>query len=92
MAAFAFGLLTIWVNAGDAAALKLASPLYCAVMEWVPAGSDEIVRLADPATKGTSLEMGVAPSKKATLPVAEAGATLAVKVRESPPGQDSSPP
>src|SRR5512136_253763 len=42
------GLFTVCDNGGDVDPLKVASPLYCAVMEWVPTGNDEIVRLADP--------------------------------------------
>ena len=68
----------------DVPALKFASPLYCAVMEWLPTPSAEVVKLAVPALSGMLPEMAVAPSKNVTLPVAEAGATLAVKVSDVP--------
>ena len=40
--------------------------------------------LADPPTRGNSPETGAPPSKNVTVPVAEFGATFAVKVRKSP--------
>jgi hypothetical protein len=83
-AEFTLGLFTVCDNGGDVAPLKVASPLYCAVMEWVPADNVEIAKLADPATTGTLPEMPVLLSKNTTLPAAELGATFAVKVRESP--------
>jgi len=50
----------------------------------VPTDKVEIVTLADPAVKGRLPEMAVGPSKNTTVPVAAEGATVAVKVRESP--------
>ena len=43
-----------------------------------------MVKLVDPPTRVTSPEMGVLPSKKTTVPVAELGVRFAVKVRVSP--------
>src|ERR1700753_2676891 len=77
-------LTMVSASAGDVPPLKPASPLYCAVREWLPAASADVVKLAVPALRGTLPEMAVAPSKKVTLPVAEVGATLAVKVRAAP--------
>jgi len=84
VAEFAFGLLMVWVRAVDTAASKVASPLYCAMMEWVPIASVEIVKLADPDERDIAPEMGVPPSMNVTVPVAEAGEMFAVKVSESP--------
>ncbi len=53
-------------------------------MEWLPALNAEEVKLAEPLTRGRLPEMAVSPSKKITLPVAEAGVTLAVKVSAVP--------
>lgn len=78
------GAFTVCKNAGEVAALNVASPLYCAVMECVPADKADVVMLAEPPTSGRSPEMGVLPSKNVTVPVAALGVTLAVKVRESP--------
>ena len=81
---FAFGLFTVCKNAEDIEPLKLPSPLYCAVMECIPNGSDDVVKLAVPPTRVTSPAMALLPSKKTTVPVAELGVTFAVKVRASP--------
>lgn len=78
------GLLTICDNAADVAPLKVASPLYCAVIECVPTDNVEFVKLAEPAVRGRLPEIAVLPSKNTTDPVAEMGVTVAVKVRESP--------
>lgn len=79
-----FGEFTVSSNGADELALKPVSPLYCAVIECVPMDRLEMVRLADPPASGNSPEMTLAPSKNVTVPVAEAGATVAVKVSESP--------
>ena len=81
---FAFGLFTVCENAADVEPLKLASPLYCAVMECIPNDNDDVVMLAVPPTKVTSPEIALLPSKKTTVPVAEVGVTFAVNVRVSP--------
>src|SRR6476646_11966628 len=81
---FAFGLFTVCDNTGDVEPLKLASPLYCAVMECIPKDNCDVVMLAVPPTRVTSPEIGLFPSKKTTVPVAELGVTFAVKVRASP--------
>lgn len=80
----ALGLFTVCANAAELDPLKAASPLYCAVMAWAPNNNDEVVKLAAPPVSGTSPEIAIPPSKKTTVPVAELGATVAVKVRESP--------
>lgn len=89
---FALGLFTVCNSAADVPPLNLASPLYCAVTEWVPKDKVEMVTLAEPVTKGSSPEMAVEPSKKTTAPVAVEGATFAVKVRASPVSAGLVPP
>jgi hypothetical protein len=65
------------------AALKLASPLYTAVMVWLPATSEEVLRVATPLDK-VPWPSGVVPSRKLTVPVGVAAVenTVAVKRRE----------
>lgn len=79
-----FGEFTICCNGAERPALKVASPLYCAVIACAPMGRVEVVKLAEPATRATASEMGVDPSKNVTVPVAELGLTVAVKLSESP--------
>lgn len=64
--------------------LKLASPLYCAVMECVPEASAVVENLATPLLTAIAFEMGVVPSKNTTVPVAEPGVTAAVKAAGEP--------
>ncbi len=82
--ALALGVLMVSVSAGEVALLNVSSPLYCAVIECVPADKVAIVKLAEPDTMGTLPEIAVAPSKNTTLPVAEPGVTFAANVKESP--------
>lgn len=88
---FAFGLFTVCENAADVEPLKLASPLYCAVMECIPKDNCDVAMLAVPPTRVTSPEMELLPSKKTTVPVAELGVTFAVKVRASPTSDGFAP-
>src|SRR5262249_10454221 len=71
---------TVCCNTAEVEPLKFASPLYWAVMEWLPAPRAEVLKLAVPPARGRFPEIATVPSKKTTLPVADAGATLAVKV------------
>src|SRR5262249_13602886 len=80
----ALELLTVSTRGTDVAPLNVASPLYITVIECVPDARAEVVTLADPAFRGRLPEISVVPSKKTTVPVAVGGATVAVKVRESP--------
>lgn len=75
---------TFWINGAEVDGLVLASPLYCAVMEWLPATSDGTINIAVPLLRGRFPEMAIDPSKKTTVPVAEAGIMLTVNVSESP--------
>jgi hypothetical protein len=68
--------------------LKLLSPLYSAVMVWVPTVSDDMLKLALPLLRETVLRM-VEPSLKLTVPVGvpapgALAVTLAVKDTTSP--------
>jgi hypothetical protein len=74
---------TVTTTGVEVPLLKLASPLYCAVMEWLPA-LREVAKLAVPLLSGMLPEIAVAPSKKVTLPVAVLGATLAKNVSGVP--------
>lgn len=79
-----FGEFTVSSSGEDEPALKPASPLYSAVIECVPMDRPEMVKLTEPPARGNSPEMAFGPSKNVTVPVAEAGDTVAVKVSESP--------
>ena len=62
-------LLTAWGTVFDTApALKLAVPLYCAVMLWLATLSELVVKLAVPPTRST-VPREVVPSKNVTVPV-----------------------
>ena len=50
------------------AALKLASPLYTAVMAWLPAASEVVLRAATPLDR-VPWPSGIVPSRKLTVPV-----------------------
>jgi len=84
-------LFTVWIRAAETAPLKVASPLYCAVMVCVPPPSKAVLKLTVPLLSGRFPEMATVPSKKTTVPVAEAGATLAVKVSASPKTEGFAP-
>src|SRR6266481_3219913 len=63
---------------------KMRSPLYCAVMAWIPASAKIASKLAEPLTNGTDPRR-VEPSRNVTVPVGDPvlpgpGATLAVIV------------
>ena len=64
--------------------LKFASPLNRAERVCVPETSDVVVNLAVPLFTVTNPEICVAPSKNTTVPVAEVGETVAVKVAGEP--------
>ena len=52
----------------DVEVAKLVSPLYTAVMEWVPTEREEVASVAVPPDRAT-VPMVVAPSLKLTVPV-----------------------
>jgi hypothetical protein len=65
----------------------LESPPYEAASVWLPAASDEVVTVAVPPLRVT-LPRVVEPSWKVTVPVAEAGLTVAVRVTGCPKVED----
>jgi hypothetical protein len=73
--------LTVWVSEVDVLPAKFAFPLYWAVIECIPAPSDETPRLV--ALPETVLEPSETfPSKNVTVPVAvppPCGCIVAVK-------------
>ena len=60
----------------------MASPPYCAVIEWVPAASELVVRVETPLPI-VSVPREVVPSWKVTVPVAP-DVTVAVSVTLAP--------
>ena len=72
-------LFTVCVSAEDVLPVWLASPLYRAVMEWVPATRLEIENAATPFELSAEVPSVETPSMKVTVPVApEDGLTVAV--------------
>src|SRR5262249_19235516 len=72
--------LTVCVRAADVLAAKLASPLYTAVIEWLPRVSVAVANVAVPEALSVTALSVVAPSLNVTLPVAvpAPGATAAI--------------
>src|SRR5262245_66400769 len=77
------GTLTVWISAAELLAALLGSPLYCAVSEWLPTASEEIVKLAVPAAS-VPVPICVPPSNKLTDPVGESPVTVAVNFTGCP--------
>jgi len=69
------GTLTVWISAAEVLAALLGSPLYCAVSEWLPTASEEIVKLAMPAAS-VPVPICTPPSNKLTDPVGESPVTF----------------
>lgn len=69
------GTLTVWISAAEVLAALLGSPLYCAVSEWLPTASEEIVKLAVPAAS-VPVPICVPLSNKLTDPVGESPVTF----------------
>src|SRR5437867_3571076 len=61
-------LLTVWMTAADVLLLKLLSPRYSAVIEWLLTLSDEVVNRATPPLSALVVN-AVALSRNTTLPV-----------------------
>src|SRR5437868_14385497 len=78
---------TTWGSDVDVAAVYLALPAYCAVIECVPADNDALEQVAWLDTSGTLLQSVVAPSVKVTAPSASPllPVTVAVNVTAWPP-------
>src|SRR5262249_6667735 len=69
------GTLTVWISAAEVLAALLGSPLYCAVSEWLPTASEEIVKLAVPAAR-VPVPSCTPPSNKLPDPVGESPGTF----------------
>src|SRR5580698_4081719 len=78
---------TTCVNAGEVLAAKLVSPPYCAVIEWLPAVSADVINVATPPAPTAPVPIDVAPSRNVTVPVivpAVDDVTVAVNVTLAP--------
>src|SRR5262249_53449687 len=69
------GTLTGWSSASEVLAAVLGSALECAVSEWLPTASEEIVTLAMPAAS-VPVPICTPPSNKLTDPVGESPVTF----------------
>ena len=82
-----FALLTTWESVPEVLVVKLLSPLYTAVIEWVATERLDVVNDAEPPLIGTVPSVA-APSLKVTLPVGvpepDAGLTVAVNLTDWP--------
>ena len=65
-------------------AALLLSPLYCAVMVWLLALSDDVVKVAWPELSGAAGVCGLLSMLKVTLPVGKYPVTAAVNVTDWP--------
>src|ERR1019366_4364330 len=77
------GAVTTRLTTVDVLTLKLPSPLYAAVMLWVPAVSVEVENVATPLPFRAEVPSCVVPSRKLTVPVgapAVPGVVVAVNV------------
>jgi hypothetical protein len=61
--------LTIWVSGDDVLVAKLPSPLYTAVIEWLPTDSDVVLNVAVPLDSVPVPSAIAALSKNVTVPV-----------------------
>ena len=59
----------------------MESPPYFAVIEWLPTASEKIVKVAVLAAS-VAVPIGVAPSKRITVPVGENPVTFTVNVTD----------
>jgi len=77
---------TVWETADDVDALKLVSPPYTAVIEWVPTASAEVVNVACPLAFSVPVPSVDEPPRKVMVPegVPALLVTVAVKVTELP--------
>ena len=60
-------LFTVWIRAAETAPLKVASPLYCAVMVCVPPASKAVLKLTVPLLSGRFPEIAMFPSTSASV-------------------------
>ena len=76
-------------SAADVPPLKFESPLYTAVIEWVPSASDAVANVAFLLLLSVPVPSSVVPSMKVTVPVGvptpgATAATVAVNVTVAP--------
>ena len=71
------GTLTVCNNADEVLAALLVSPLYRAVIEWLPVVNDAVVIEAVPPAS-VAVPSCVPPSKNVTVPVGASPVTVAV--------------
>jgi hypothetical protein len=78
--------VTVCVNTADVLGLKLLSPLYLAVMEWLPTDRLDVVNEAILPVPSVDVPSETLPSRKVTVPVGVPGepVTVAVKVTAWP--------
>ena len=62
--------LTVWVIDADVLEVKLLSPLYAAVITWLPTPSELVESVALPVLSRVRVPRLIAPSLKVTVPVA----------------------
>jgi len=76
--------LTVWVSAVEVLPLKVASPLYTALIECAPPARLAVEKVAPPLASSADEPRVVLPSLKLTLPVGvpvpDEGVTVAVNV------------
>jgi hypothetical protein len=80
---------TVWVNADEVLGVKLESPLYTAVTEWLATDKTEVMNVAWSLLLRVPVPSMVVPSLKVTVPVGvpapgDTALTLAVKVSDCP--------
>jgi len=76
-------LFTVCESGADALPENEASPPYTAVIKWEPEAREEVEKLAMPPTT-VEVPRVVAPSLNVTVPLAEEGLIVAVKVTDAP--------
>src|SRR5205085_1089731 len=77
-------VFTVWIKGDDVLLAKTASPLYTAVMVWVPRVSAALVTVACPLLPTAPVPSVELPSKNVTVPVGVpllGGGTLTVAVK-----------
>src|ERR1043165_8497373 len=74
-------VFTVCEIGGDVLPVCAPSPLYCAVMEWVPGASVDVENVATPLPLSADEPSVIPPSRNVTVPVApDSGLTVAENV------------
>jgi len=79
--------VTVWVNGADVLELKFVSPMYLAVIGWLPTERLDVVNVAIPPLPSGEVPNVTLPSRKVTVPVGvpdPTGVTVAVNVTAWP--------